>query len=66
MENKSQVKILLLCIFLGIFGIHRFYQYKITSGLIYLFTAGIIGIGYIYDLITIIYKMVKDRKSKQD
>ena len=38
-------------IFLGIFGIHRFYQGKIVTGLIYLLTGGIFGIGYIYDIL---------------
>ena len=43
----------ILLVFLGIFGIHRFYQGKIISGLIYLLTAGVFGIGYVYDLLTL-------------
>ena len=31
--------------FLGIFGIHRFYQGKVGTGLLYLFTLGLFGIG---------------------
>ena len=38
-----------LLTFLGIFGIHRFYMGKWISGILYLLTAGIFGIGYIYD-----------------
>jgi len=43
----------ILLTFLGIFGIHRFYIGKWISGIVYLFTAGIFGIGYIYDYWTI-------------
>ena len=43
----------ILLVFLGIFGIHRFYQGKIISGLVYLLTAGVFGIGYVYDLLTL-------------
>jgi len=38
-----------LLTFLGIFGIHRFYMGKWISGIVYLLTAGLFGIGYIYD-----------------
>ena len=42
----------LLLMFLGFFGMHRFYQGKIFTGLLYLFTSGLFGIGYIYDVLT--------------
>jgi len=42
-----------LLTFLGLFGIHRFYMGKWISGLIYLVTGGIFGIGYLYDLWTL-------------
>ncbi len=42
-----------LLTFLGIFGIHRFYMGKILTGILYLLTGGIFGIGYIYDLWTL-------------
>ncbi len=45
---------LLLCIFLGELGIHRFYNGKIGTGLLYLFTLGLFGIGWIYDIIMIV------------
>ena len=42
---------LLLCIFLGWLGIHRFYEGKIITGLIWLFTFGLFGIGWFVDII---------------
>ncbi len=51
---KSKITALLLCFFVGIFGVHRFYVGKILSGLVYLFTGGILGIGVLYDLIMIL------------
>lgn len=43
----------LLLAFTGLLGLHRFYLGKWPSGLLYLLTAGIFGIGYIYDLWTL-------------
>lgn len=42
----------LLLSFLGLFGIHRFYIGKWLTGLLYLVTGGLVGIGYLYDLWT--------------
>jgi len=43
----------ILLTFLGIFGIHRFYMGKWVSGLIYLLTVGIFGLGVVYDWCTL-------------
>ncbi len=43
----------ILLTFLGIFGAHRFYMGKIVTAIIYLFTGGLFGIGYLYDLWTL-------------
>jgi TM2 domain-containing membrane protein YozV/predicted transcriptional regulator len=37
----------------GIFGFHRFYLGKIPSGILWMFTGGLFGIGTIYDLFTL-------------
>jgi len=37
----------------GIFGAHRFYYGKPISGVLYLFTLGLLGIGWIFDLFLI-------------
>jgi TM2 domain-containing membrane protein YozV len=43
----------ILLTFLGIFGIHRFYMGKWLTGILYLLSCGIFGIGYLYDLCTL-------------
>lgn len=43
----------LLLFFLGLFGIHRFYLGKWGTGILYLLTGGLLGIGWLYDLCTL-------------
>jgi TM2 domain-containing membrane protein YozV len=43
----------LLLTFLGAFGLHRFYLGKWGTGLLYLLTFGLFGIGIIYDFLTL-------------
>jgi len=43
----------ILLTFLGVFGIHRFYLGKRGTGLLYLLTVGLFGIGLIYDFWTL-------------
>jgi TM2 domain-containing membrane protein YozV len=43
----------ILLTFLGLFGIHRMYMGKWISGILYLLTGGIFGLGYIYDFWTL-------------
>ena len=43
----------LLHTYSGIFGAHRFYLGKWGTGLLYLCTGGLVGIGYIYDFFTL-------------
>ncbi len=42
-----------LLTFLGFFGVHRMYMGKWLTGIIYLCTAGLLGIGYLYDFWTL-------------
>ena len=58
---KSKIVTLLLAIFLGIFGIHRFYAGKYISGVVYLFTYGVFYCGWILDIILIITGKFKDK-----
>ncbi|MBX3685933.1 MAG: TM2 domain-containing protein [Rhodocyclaceae bacterium] len=43
----------LLLTFLGLFGIHRMYMGKWLTGILYLCTLGLFGIGYLYDYWTL-------------
>lgn len=43
----------ILLTFLGVFGVHRFYMGKIFTGLIYLVTLGLFGLGVLYDFLTL-------------
>lgn len=42
-----------LCTFLGVFGIHRFYLGKWVTGLLWLCTGGLFTLGYVYDYWTL-------------
>lgn len=46
----------LLCFFLGGYGAHKFYEGKMGMGILYLFTAGLLGIGVLVDLLTLVFK----------
>lgn len=46
----------LLCLFLGFFGAHKFYEGKAGMGILYLLTFGLFGIGWFIDLIALLFK----------
>lgn len=60
-SKKSRLVALLLCIFLGGFGVHRFYVGKIGTGIVWLLTAGCFGIGWIIDMILIVCGAMRDK-----
>ena len=43
----------ILLTFLGVFGIHRMYMEKWLSGILFLLTGGLFGLGYLYDFWTL-------------
>ncbi len=51
--DKSKAAALLLCIFFGGLGVHRFYTGKVGTGILWLCTGGMFGIGWIIDIIMI-------------
>lgn len=53
---KNKWVALLLCIFLEVFGGHKFYEGKIGMGILYLLTCGLFGIGVFIDFLTILFK----------
>lgn len=59
-SSKDKTTALILCIFLGYFGVHQFYVGKNKMGLIYFFTCGLFGIGWMIDIIMIAVGGFKD------
>lgn len=43
----------ILLTFLGLLGVHRMYQGKWLTGILYLFTGGLFGLGILYDFWTL-------------
>lgn len=65
-EGKNQLVALLLCIFLGGLGIHRFYLGHIGMGVLYLLTGGLCGIGWLIDTILILTGDLKPKGGRYD
>ena len=59
--QKSKMVALVLAIFLGYFGAHRFYTGKVGTGIIWLFTFGFFGIGWLIDVISILLGGFRDK-----
>lgn len=55
-KAKNKWVALLLCLFLGFFGGHKFYEEKIGTGILYLFTGGLFGIGVIVNFFQLLNK----------
>ena len=61
-SDKNFVAVLLLCFFLGVLGVHRFYVGKVGTGIIQLLTLGGLGIWALIDLIMIAVGNFKDKQ----
>ena len=59
-SEKGFVPTILLCFFLGAFGIHRFYVGKVGTGILMLLTLGGLGIWTLVDFIIIVTGGFKD------
>lgn len=64
-SDKSGVVALLLVLFLGSLGIHRFYAGKTGTGILYLLTLGILGIGVFIDFILILVGSFTDAQGRK-
>ena len=41
----------IVCLFFGFLGVHKFMEKKVGMGILYLFTGGLFGIGWIVDIV---------------
>jgi len=62
---KSRLVALLLCFFLGVIGIHRFYVGKVGTGVLMILTLGALGIWALVDLIIIAVGSFRDKEGRQ-
>ena len=55
-KEKNKWVALLLCLFLGFIGAHKFYEGKMGMGILYLFTAGLFFLGVLIDFLVLLFK----------
>lgn len=63
-SDKKILPAFLLCFFLGGLGIHRFYVGKIGTGILWMLTLGLFGIGALVDFIMILVGSFKDKDGR--
>lgn len=63
-EFKNKWVAFFLCLFLGGLGLHRFYVGKVGTGILYLFTSALLGVGWLIDLITILVGGFRDNNGQ--
>ena len=63
-SQRNRLTTLLLCVLLGPFGAHRFYLGKIGTGVLWLCTFGILGLGVVFDLVMIATGECRDIEGK--
>ena len=62
MKEKETFWAYMFLLFLGSLGIHKFYLGNTFMGFLYMFTAGLCGIGIIYDIFTLPFQVSKANK----
>lgn len=63
-SSKSRLAAILMCFFVGVIGVHRFYVGKIGTGIAMILTAGGFGIWVLVDLIMIAAGSFTDMEGK--
>ena len=62
---KSALVNFLICLFVGYLGIHRFIEGKYISGVLYLCTVGLFGIGVGFDCLIRLIKLISAIKNNR-
>lgn len=60
-KSKTLGTELLLCLFLGMLGAHRFYRGRIGLGIFYLLTLGVFGLGWFLDTVELWFRWIKSK-----
>ena len=60
-SSKNYGATLLLAIFLGFLGTHRFYVGKATTGVLYFFSGGLFLVGWIIDIFQVAFGNFTDK-----
>ena len=58
---KSRWTAFFLCLFLGYFGVHRFYVGKVGSGIVYILTGGFFFVGWALDTLLLLFGAFRDK-----
>ena len=61
-SDRNRVVAIILCLLLGMLGIHKFYLGKNGQGVLYLVTGGLCGLGVFIDLIVLLIGTPVDRQ----
>ena len=64
-SEKSRLAAALLCWFLGVIGVHRFYVGKIGTAILMIVTLGGLGVWVLIDLIMILVGSFRDKEGKK-
>lgn len=58
--------LLIIAVFGGVIGLHKFVEGKTLWGIIYIFTWGLFGIGFMFDIFRYVVELVKISKHHND
>ena len=64
LSNKNRTVVSVLCFLVGCLGIHYFYVNRIGMGILYLFTGGLFGIGWLVDVIRTLSGVFPDENGR--